>query len=271
MTAARIFSLAHLTVLDLAPPEMIRVAAAAGYDAVGLRLRPATANERVYDLAADPALARETVAALGETGLRVLDVEIVRLVPDFAAAAFAPMLELAERLGARHVLVAGNDPDRGRAAESLAALAGLAATHGLTVDLEPMPWTDAPNVATAAAIVAASGAANAGVLVDALHFDRSASTLADLAAVPAARFHYVQLCDGPAERPRDLEGLLHAARAERLPPGEGGIDLSAILRALPAGIPVSLEIPQRRKAALMPAVERIRHDLAAARAVVAAA
>lgn len=34
------FSLAALTVLELSPPEMIAVAAKAGYDAVGLRLIP---------------------------------------------------------------------------------------------------------------------------------------------------------------------------------------------------------------------------------------
>ena len=33
-----VFSLAHLTVLSLAPPEMIDVAARCGYGSVGLRL-----------------------------------------------------------------------------------------------------------------------------------------------------------------------------------------------------------------------------------------
>ncbi len=32
------FSLAHLTVLNVPPPEMIRVAARTGYDCVGLRM-----------------------------------------------------------------------------------------------------------------------------------------------------------------------------------------------------------------------------------------
>ena len=42
---------------------------------------------------------------------------------------------------------------------------------------------------------------NAGVLVDALHFDRSRSSIDELARVPAHRLHYWQICDGPAERP----------------------------------------------------------------------
>ena len=38
------FSLAALTVLELAPPELIEVAAACGYEHVGLRLLPAVAG-----------------------------------------------------------------------------------------------------------------------------------------------------------------------------------------------------------------------------------
>jgi hypothetical protein len=55
-----------------------------------------------------------------------------------------------------------------------------------------------PDLATAGRIVEKAGMANAGVLVDGLHFDRSASSIGDIAAMPAGRFHYWQLCDGPA-------------------------------------------------------------------------
>ena len=64
-----------------------------------------------------------------------------------------------------------------------------------------------------------------GVLVDALHFDRSNSSIAELGRVPAHRLHYWQLCDGPTERPATTEEMIHAARYERMFPGEGGIDL----------------------------------------------
>jgi hypothetical protein len=37
--------------------------------------------------------------------------------------------------------------------------------------------------------------------------------------------------------------LLHTGRAERLSPGEGGIDIRGILRHMPPGIPVALEVP----------------------------
>jgi sugar phosphate isomerase/epimerase len=98
-------------------------------------------------------------------------------------------------------------------------------------------------VADAAAIVEAAGRPNGGVLVDTLHFDRSGSTLEQLDRVPPERLPFVHVCDVAAERPTTTEGLLHNARAERLPPGEGGIDILGVLAHMPKGIPVALEVP----------------------------
>jgi len=86
-------------------------------------------------------------------------------------------------------------------------------------------------------------------------------------SVPRARLRYAQLCDAPAERPRDLETLLLQARAERLMPGDGGLDLLGILRALPRDIPLSLEVPMKTLAKTVPAVERARRMLAKTRSL----
>jgi hypothetical protein len=40
-----------------------------------------------------------------------------------------------------------------------------------------------------------------------------------------------------------MEDLLHAGRAERLPVGEGAIDIKGILKHMPQGIPLALEVP----------------------------
>jgi sugar phosphate isomerase/epimerase len=79
---------------------------------------------------------------------------------------------------------------------------------------------------------------------------------------------YLQLCDAPRERPRDIETVLHQARAERLMPGDGGIDLVAILRAAPRDIPLSAEVPMATLAATVPAGERARRILRKTREVV---
>ena len=81
----RALSLAALTVLELSPVQMVHCAAAAGYSHVGLRLLPATTDEPVWDMLGDSAMVREVAAALDDTGVRVLDVEILRLRPDINA------------------------------------------------------------------------------------------------------------------------------------------------------------------------------------------
>jgi len=250
----RALSLAALTVLELSPVQMVHCAAAAGYSHVGLRLLPATTDEPVWDMLGDSAMVREVAAALDDTGVRVLDVEILRLRPESNVRECMPMLQTGARLGAQHVLVAGNDPDEARLTANLAALCELAAPLGLNIYLEPMPWTDVRDFTQAAHIVDLAGQPNGGVLIDPIHFDRAGNHAAQIAAVPAARLAYLQFCDAPAERPADLAGLLHQARAERLPPGEGGLDLRGILAAAPPDAPLSLEIPMRSRG--LPARER---------------
>lgn len=126
-----------------------------------------------------------------------------------------------------------------------------------------MPWTAVRDCASAARIAATAAQANGGVLVDALHWSRSGSTLDDVAALPRGRLHYAQICDGAVPGPTTTEGLVHDARCERLLPGEGGIPLRALFERLPADLPVSIEIPSESRTA------RMGHE-AWARAAVAA-
>ena len=73
------------------------------------------------------------------------------------------------------------------------------------------------------------------------------------------------MCDAPAEVPSTTEGLIHTARFERLFPGEGGIDVSAILAALPSDLPYALEIPRAELVAQVGAREHARMAISAAR------
>ena len=259
----RIFSLSALTVLELPPPEMVTCARDAGYSHVGLRLIPATPNEPSYETIGDTPVIRDTLARLADTGIDDLDVEILRLKPETRVRDFLPVLETAARLGARNALIAGNDPDQARLVENFAALCDIAAPLGIAPCLEPMPWTDARNFAQGAHIVGSTKRDNAGLLIDPIHFDRGRSVASEISSVPPSWLRYVQMCDAPAERPTTLEGLLHQARAERLLPGEGGLDLRGILRAVPGDTPISIEIPQEALAKTVPAVERARRALQA--------
>lgn len=248
---------------------MVACAAAAGYSYVGLRLLPATETEPTWPMVGDTPMVREIQRRLADTGVSVLDVEIFRLRPETDVRDYLAALETGARLGAKHVLVAGNDPVEARLVERLAALCEIGAPLGLGFDLEPMPWTEVKNLQQGARIVVASGRPNAGVLIDPIHFDRGGNMPADITAVPAERLRYAQLCDAPPERPRDTETVLHQARAERLMPGDGGLDLLGILRALPRGVPLSLEVPMVTLAKTVKAVDRAARIRAKAEAVLA--
>jgi sugar phosphate isomerase/epimerase len=65
--------------------------------------------------------------------------------------------------------------------------------------------------------------------------------------VPREWFHFVHLCDAPAEIPTTTEGLIHTGRDERLYVGEGGIDIAGIVNRLPE-VPYSFELPHLARA-----------------------
>lgn len=267
-SSSRQVSLAPLTVLEFSPPEMVTCAAEAGYDAVGLRLIPATDEEPQHPSIGDTPMMRETRQRLDDTGLSVLDIEVLRLRPDTRVRAdFGPFLETGAYLGASELLVTGNDADHGRLADNLAELAEFAGTFGIVPNLEPMPWTDVRNLGEAASIVRGCGQRRVGLLVDALHYDRTDATAADLAALPPDWIRYIQICDGASPRPTSLDELRYQGRNARLFPGEGSIDLVSMLQALP-GVPISIEAPIQWRA---PAVVRARAALRAARPVISAA
>ena len=246
------FSMAYLTGASFTAPEAVAVAAEAGYQHVGLRLLPNGAGGQFQPLIEAPAAMRETLALLKDTGVRVYDLEIVRIGAGFDARDFLPLFDAGQRLGAQAVLVAGDDPDPARLAASYASLCEAMRPFGLNADLEFMPWTPMATATDALAVVRAAGTpGNAGILVDGIHFGRSRTTLADIAALPSSLLHYAQLCDAtPGTHFTEAE-LIHTARLERFLPGEGGIDLAGLFTTLPRTLPISVEVPNAARVALV--------------------
>lgn len=235
-------SLAFLTAADVGPVEAVRIAAETGYQKIGFRILPA-GNEAEYPLMTDDVLLRDVTRTLAETGIETADIEIIRLGTACDWDLFDRFCDRAAALGARHILVAGDDPEPARLAASLGRFAAMCDGRGLTADLEFMPWTAVRDLSDAWKIVAASGSATAGILIDALHLDRAGVPPEDISAVPPDRFHYVQFCDGAKPFDPSHAELIRIARGERLFPGMGGIDLVGLARAIPATVTVSVEVP----------------------------
>jgi sugar phosphate isomerase/epimerase len=199
-----------------------------------------------YPLMRDRRLMTATKAAMDDTGVGVLDIEFVRISPDINVADLEPFISAGAELRAKYVITAPYDPDLARLADRLGAVEDLAARYGLHALLEFFPWTVVPNFSAALAVVQATGRADMGVLIDTLHFNRSNSSVEQLAQCPKARLPFVHVADAPVQERYTMDELLNTARAERLPPGEGGIDLRGILNQMPGGLPIALEVPMTR-------------------------
>ena len=260
MTPARPLSLAHLSLIALAPGSLIVTAGAAGFDLVDLRLAPATPTDRDYDKDALKTLRRTLPALLRDTGLGLWDVEIIRLNDQTRPADYLPLMETAASLGARRLKLVCDSQDHGRAAALLARLCDLAHAFELVLDLEYMVFSGVKSVRDAIAVAEAAGQPNLKVLVDALHWVR-AGDMEEISRVNPGRLGYVQLCDGPLRGPVGRDALIQEARTNRLAPGTGEFPLAALLAAMPANCVASLEVP------LSPGGEPLAH----ARALVQAA
>lgn len=109
----------------------------------------------------------------------------------------------AEELEAHHIKVAAdlNDlapPDVDLWALELHALGADAASHGTRVALELMPFSNVANLGTALQIVRAADHPAAGLLLDIWHLERSGANPSDIADIPLALIHGVELDDGSA-------------------------------------------------------------------------
>lgn len=240
---ARVYSLAYLSSHRCTPPEAVRVAAANGYPYVGLRLWPNAPGAPQQFLIDRPDVLKETQAAMADTGVGIFDVEIIRIGEAFDPHTWDALYDACAALKAKAILVAGDDPDEARLTANYARLCEVMQPYGLTADLEFMPWTAVKDAQSALRIVQNAGTpANAGILVDALHFGRSTSTLDDIRAIPRGLLHYAQICDAVAGTHLSTEQMIHTARCERLLPGDGTIAVADLFNALPADLPVSVEV-----------------------------
>ena len=240
---ARAYSLAYLSSHRCTAAQALAVAARQGYGFVGLRLWPNAPGGAHQAMLGQPALLKEALAVQRDTGVGVFDLEIIRIGPEFDPHTWDALYEAGAALKAKAILVAGDDSDTARLATNYARLCEVMAPFGMTADLEFMPWTAVPDARRALRTVQAAGmAANACILVDALHVGRSHTTPDDIRALPRALLHYAQICDAQAGTHWSTEQMIHTARCQRLLPGEGSIDVRGLFEALPADLPISVEV-----------------------------
>ncbi|MCM3537331.1 sugar phosphate isomerase/epimerase family protein [Priestia endophytica] len=260
------FSLAHLTTLGCTPPEMTYLAARAGYDFVSLRpIYMGLPGEPNYALAENKQMMRETKAALIETGVNLLDIELARICDDVDPKEYVPAMEVAAELGGRHVLSSIWTNDRNLYMERFIELCELAKPFGLTIELEYVPIASVTNLAETLDVLRAANQENAGLMIDIHHFHRAGDKIEDLDAVPREWFRFLHLCDAPAKIPASKEEMIKILREERLYIGEGCIDIASIVERIPE-IPYSIELPHNKRAQELGYEEHARRCLQTAKA-----
>ena len=270
----RAIGLEHLTLLHLPPPELVTLAAAAGFDTVGLRVAPVTPDEDTWPLYPGSPMLAETRRRCTDTGVSVHAVEAIALAPGSVLAGKERVIETAAALGARYLNVICDDPDTGRFTELLTELVATAREAGVRPVIEFTAYRPISRLADAVAIAVQTGS---GILLDSLHIQRCGASVADIAAVDPGLLTYLQVCDAPLEQPHGLRAPAAAprgqhdaadddrvleARTMRLMPGEGQLPLRALLACLPADMLVSVEAPSAAAlAALSPGgyAARARH------------
>lgn len=234
-------SLAHLCELESAPHALIELAAGAGFASVGLRTHRATAGGLEYPLARSPEQA-ELRARAGATGTTVLYIELISLGEATRAADYRPMFAAGAAIGASRVAVAGDSADLRLVGAKMAEICDLSRAFGIAVDLEFMPFRAVRTLDDAVEVVTRADRENAHILIDALHVFRSGSSLDTLSRLDRRLIGTLQLCDAPRTLPADLD-LATEARARRLLPGAGALPLWPLLDALPADVPLGVEVP----------------------------
>jgi sugar phosphate isomerase/epimerase len=179
-------------------------------------------------------------------GVRIAVVDpLVRWLPDFspppglraddpATGAFeAPeVFEMANALGADLVtlLAVFSAIDSVEdAARHMAELCDRASAYRIRLQLEFIPGTGVPDLATAWEIVRTVDRPNGGLVLDAWHFFRSGPDFALLGQIPPEKVFALQLNDAPATP----KSALHVESLHgRLLPGEGDLEVARFARAV---------------------------------------
>jgi sugar phosphate isomerase/epimerase len=224
-----LLSLAAGTIPESQPLECVDVAAAAGFDRVGVRIEP--------PVRPDAPLVRELRSRLDASPCALLDLEVVRLGVDETDE--REYVDLAAALGAPYVLTISLDPDESATTARIAALATYGRAAGVRIIVEFMVFSAIPTLTSAMRI---AESADADVLVDVLHLARSGGTPADVAAVDPARLPYLQVCDAPAAAPTTPTACLHEALHGRLMPGAGALPVREVVDAVAPDTVISVEI-----------------------------
>jgi sugar phosphate isomerase/epimerase len=226
-------------------PFAERVAAAGAAGFAGIGVQPADYARSKANGLTDRAMAE--VLARNDVVLAEIDGAPWWPSDSSIASTQDDVLRVGERFGVRLLNAAmptieGDGPTDADLAAALARLADRAASIGMLVGFEFLPWTSVRDAVHAHSIVSLASRPNLGVTVDVWHHSVSGVDTQGLAGVPGREIVSVQVTDGV--RDPSLSPLAETMVGRRLP-GDGELPVVEVLRTLLAiGVttPYSVEI-----------------------------
>jgi sugar phosphate isomerase/epimerase len=243
--------LEYISVFGLPPVQFVELAAELDCSHITTALkRSNNYNPHGYvkfSLRDDKVLRREMIAAMRDRGVSLSLGEGIAILENVdVRTAYGADLDVMQELGIPRINVVSLDPDLGRTLDQLGAVVEMAANHNIETVVEFVPIFTISDLPTALAAIRHVGRRDCRLLIDTMHFGRSAARISELAAVDPELIGYVQLCDAPLVP--TIADYMEEAMFERRVPGEGELPLRDILAALPRNRVVGLEVPLRREA-----------------------
>jgi sugar phosphate isomerase/epimerase len=267
----------QLTLLGMPPVEYVKLAGSLGCKevSIGLTSMPLSMFGLPdvfwpdWSLRDDPALRREAIAAMRDTGVRIGLGEGFRATADEDIRAAAPDLDLMAELGAVRINAICMEDDMAMARDKLGTLAEMAAERGMDFTIEFFP-SDGINCLERVLDVVGHighlpGGRRARVLFDSMHFFRTGGTLEQFRALDPDLIGYCQLADSVLAPPHD--NYFMDAMFAREVPGTGQLPLREFVAALPEHVSVSLEVPRLDDLRAMKPEDHAARCVAAARAL----
>jgi sugar phosphate isomerase/epimerase len=239
----------QLSVFSLPPVDYVTLAADLGCNCISLGLVSAGINPHGYppfSLRDDPALRRETKAAMRDREIGISLGEGCLLRPGVSARDMAADMDILAELGCERINTLSIDRDPSRSLDEFAIFAEMVAERGMVSTIELVPMLPVGTLDKALATIAHVGRPDFRLLLDTMHFRRLRITADDIAAIDPALIDYVQLCDAP-DALTD-KAYMDAAVHERMVPGEGDVPLADYIAVLPREVTYALEVPLRSQA-----------------------
>jgi sugar phosphate isomerase/epimerase len=235
----------RLCVFGLPPVQFVNLVADLGCRYISTGLTPMAYNPHGYakwSLRDDPQLRRDMVAAMRDRDISISLCEGFGVAADADVSRYASDLDVLVELGVDRINIASMERDLQRTLDQFARLAEMAVARGIesTIEIGPGPIAKLPAALEAIRHV---GKSYFRLLIDTMHFVRSGSGAADIAALDPKVIGYVQICDVPLKSRHFsyMDEALH----ERMVPGTGELSLVDMVRALPDDVIIGVEVPQR--------------------------